>query len=82
MTWSDGATGYCRFDFLKVRNPYRWLPDADDGDIHDKKTVGTEPRRNFLKSDVSSSASLADLYIYPILTTTHSFNGEGLIFTL
>jgi len=42
----------CRLDFLKVRNPYRWLPDADS-DMPDKKTGATEPRKNFLKSDVS-----------------------------
>ena len=42
----------CRLDFLKVRNPYRWLPDADS-DVHDKKPGATEPRKNFLKSEVS-----------------------------
>lgn len=55
----------CRLDFLKVQNPYRWLPDVDS-DKHDKKTGTTEPRkttveprksiaeprRNLLKSDV------------------------------
>ena len=48
---SDCMLVGCRLDFLKVQNPYRWLPDVDS-DKHDKKTGATEPRKNFLKSDV------------------------------
>jgi len=53
-----------------VRNPYRWLPDADESDLHDKKTGGTEPRKNFLKSDVSTLDSLVHiLYVLSVQTT-------------
>jgi len=60
-----------------VHNPYRWLPDADDADIHDKKTGAAEPRRNFLKSEVSSSSALFDFYIHCLLTTTQLFKVKG-----
>jgi len=63
--------GCCRYDFLKVHNPYRWLPDAHESDVHDKKTGGTEPRKNFLKSDVRSLASCVDLLCISITVQVH-----------